>query len=68
MRKLKIAIDISMLVFLTLSLFNWSINIIFHITTASIFATLIAVHVVLNIKWNEGRNKSDSKRKSKRRS
>jgi len=46
----KIIIDITMLVFMVLSLLRWDSDPTFHIVAGSVFATLFIIHFLLNAK------------------
>ena len=50
MKPVKIIIDITMLVFVVLSLLRWDADPTFHIVVGSVFATLFIIHFLLNAK------------------
>jgi len=52
-RKVKITVDILMLIFVTLSYVRWSGNggLIFHGIVGTVFAILVIVHLFVNRKW-----------------
>ena len=52
-RKIKIAVDIFMTIFVVLSFVRWSGNdgFIFHAVVGSVFTLLVALHLFLNRKW-----------------
>lgn len=66
MKKLKMTVDILMLIFLIISLVNWHINIVFHVVTGSLFAALMILHIVLNFRWLKGATKTIFKGTAKR--
>jgi len=50
LKPVKIIVDISMIVFIVLSLLRWDGDPTFHITVGSVFAVLFIVHFILNIR------------------
>jgi len=51
MKKLRIIVNVLMLIFLVLSFLRWDGDATFHVVVGSAFTLLAAIHVYINRKW-----------------